>query len=256
MYYCSMTTTTSKKLKQLLTLFDTRKILFSQELQRQGFSSDLLQWYRKAGWIESFARGAYKKTNIDISLEDLISAFQNQLDINIHFGGKYCLSKYYGINHFISYSEQKANLFLNESKHKIPSWFAEMYKNQVKLIRSDFVDSNIGLSKGKNEIIIASPELAFIELLYLVPEETSVTESKEILELLPNLRPKTLQALLEDCKSIKVKRLFFYLSEKVNHSWFKYLKIDNIDLGKGVREIEKHGKFIEKYQIVVKEEEI
>ena len=80
MYYCSMTTTTSKKLKQLLTLFDTRKILFSQELLRQGFSSDLLQWYRKAGWIESFARGAYKKTNIDISLEDLISAFQNQLD--------------------------------------------------------------------------------------------------------------------------------------------------------------------------------
>lgn len=251
-----MTTTTSKKLKLLLTLFDTQKILFSQELLRQGFSSDLLQWYRKAGWIESFARGAYKKTTIDITLEDLISAFQNQLDINIHFGGKYCLSKYYGINHFISYSEQKANLFLNESKHKIPSWFAEMYKNQVKLIRSDFVDSNLGLSKSENEIIIASAELAFLELLYLVPQETSVTESKEILELLPNLRPKILQILLENCKSIKVKRLFFYLSEKVNHSWFKYLKVDNIDLGKGVREIEKNGKFIEKYQIVVKEEEI
>ena len=66
----------------------------------------------------------------------------------------------------------------------------------------------------------------------------------------------TFQVSLEKCKSLKVKKLFFYLSAKVNHSWFKYLKIDNIDLGKGIREIEKNEKFIEKYQIVVKEEEI
>ena len=44
-----MTTITSKKLKLLLSLFDTNKVLFSQELLNQGFSIDLIQWYKKAG---------------------------------------------------------------------------------------------------------------------------------------------------------------------------------------------------------------
>lgn len=117
-----MTTITSKKLKLLLTLFDTNKVLFSQELLNQGFSIDLIQWYKKAGWIVNFARGVYKKNNIDITLEDLIFAFQKQLDINVHFGGKYCLEQYYGINHFITYSNKRPTLFLTNSKHKVPNW--------------------------------------------------------------------------------------------------------------------------------------
>ena len=70
------------------------------------------------------------------------------------------------------------------------------------------------------------------------------------------MRPKLLQERLENCKSIKVKRLFLYIAEKVNHNWFKYLNAEQIDLGLGIREIEKHGQHIRKYQIVVKEEQI
>ena len=47
-----------------------------------------------------------------------------------------------------------------------------------------------------------------------------------------------------------------HYTEKVNHNWFKYLNAEQIDLGLGIREIEKHGQHIRKYQIVVKEEQI
>lgn len=251
-----MTTTTSKKLKLLLTLFDTNKVLFSQELLNQGFSIDLIQWYKKAGWIVNFARGVYKKNNIDITLEDLIFAFQKQLDINVHFGGKYCLEQYYGINHFVTYSNKRPTLFLTNSKHKVPNWVEKKFNTQIKIIHSNFITSNIGLTEDNGGLIISTKERSFMELLYLVPQETSVVEAKEILELLPNLRPKLLQELLENCKSIKVKRLFLYIAEKVNHNWFKYLNAEQIDLGLGIREIEKHGQHIRKYQIVVKEEQI
>ncbi len=45
------------------------------------------------------------------------------------------------------------------------------------------------------------------------------------------------QALLEQCQFIKVKRLFLFMEEFVGHSWLKHLKTDKIDLGKGKRNV-------------------
>ena len=38
---------------------------------------------------------------------------------------------------------------------------------------------------------------------------------------LNDLVPNQVQQLLEQCISVKVKRLFLYLAEKTNHSWFE-----------------------------------
>ena len=250
-----MTTENSKKIKLLLSLFDENKLLFSHFLLQYGFSSDLLQWYRKTGWIESYARGLYKKVNVTVSLDDLILAMQKQLNLNIFFGGKFCLRKYYGINHFSILGESKKNLFYNKSERKLPIWFKSLFKDEIIFVETNFLENNIGFNEI-NGIFVSTPERAFLEVLYMVPKETTVSEAEEILELLPNLRPKLLENLLKKCSSIKVKRLFLYLAEKVNHSWFKYIKTEIIDLGDGIREIEKNGKYVEKYKIVVKDSKI
>jgi hypothetical protein len=57
--------------------------------------------------------------------------------------------------------------------------------------------------------------------------------------------------LLEKCNSVKVKRLFLYFAELSNHSWFKRLDLSKIDLGKGVREVTKGGKYNQKYNIII-----
>ena len=71
------------------------------------------------------------------------------------------------------------------------------------------------------------------------------------MEGLNNLRPDLVQNLLENCSSIKVKRLFLYLAEKASHGWVQHIKLDKIDLGSGKRSIVKNGVYNSKYKITV-----
>lgn len=74
------------------------------------------------------------------------------------------------------------------------------------------------------------------------------------MEGLNNLRPNYIQTLLEQCSSVKVKRLFLYMAEKANHNWFNYIKIEKIDLGSGKRALLNDGVYIPKYNITVPKE--
>ena len=71
---------------------------------------------------------------------------------------------------------------------------------------------------------------------------------------LTNLRPVLVQALLEICKFVKVKRLFMYMAEKSGHKWLEDIDISKIDFGSGPRLIVKNGKMNHKYQITVPKE--
>ena len=71
---------------------------------------------------------------------------------------------------------------------------------------------------------------------------------------LVNLRPDILQKLLEGCNSIKVKRLFLYMSKKANHQWGNFLNLKTVDLGQGDRSIVKNGVYDPKFRITVPKE--
>ena len=88
----------------------------------------------------------------------------------------------------------------------------------------------------------------------MAPKFFPFTECYELMEGLSTLRPSQVQSLLEKCKSIRVKRMFLYLAEKVDHQWLHYIKTDKIDLGSGKRALVKGGVFIPKYNITVPKE--
>lgn len=71
------------------------------------------------------------------------------------------------------------------------------------------------------------------------------------MEGLNNLRPVSVQKLLQNCTSVKVKRLFLYMAEKAGHEWFSFLDTDKIDLGHGKRMITRGGSLNVKYQITI-----
>ena len=75
-----------------------------------------------------------------------------------------------------------------------------------------------------------------------------------IMEQLNTMRPDVLQVLLENIDNNKVKRLFLYMAEKINHQWFQFLKTDNIDLGKGHRTLSNNGVYNAKYMISIPKE--
>ena len=90
-----------------------------------------------------------------------------------------------------------------------------------------------------------------MECLEIAPKNFDLEEVYLIMEGLTSLNPMEVQKLLESCTSIKVKRLFLYYSEVSNHTWFKYLNIDKINLGAGKRSMVKDGIYNEKYMITV-----
>ncbi len=75
-----------------------------------------------------------------------------------------------------------------------------------------------------------------------------------VMEQLTALRPEMVQALLEQNTSVKIKRLFLYMAEKANHSWFNSLELSKIDTGSGKRQLVHVGVYDSKYQIVLPKE--
>ena len=90
--------------------------------------------------------------------------------------------------------------------------------------------------------------------MYLAPQKQDLIECYELMEGLNNLRPNIVQQLLEECSSIKVKRLFLYMAEKAQHPWVRYVEMQKIDLGKGNRSLVENGIYVSKYQITVPKE--
>jgi hypothetical protein len=72
-----------------------------------------------------------------------------------------------------------------------------------------------------------------------------------LMEGLANLSPKRLQRLLGACRSVKVKRLFFWFADRHQHAWLKKLDRKAVDLGRGKRSLVSGGKLDPTYHITV-----
>lgn len=104
------------------------------------------------------------------------------------------------------------------------------------------------------ETNISTPARAMMECLSLCPKEFSLHEAFELMEGLSTLRPNHVQKLLEECRSVKVKRLFLYFAERAGHSWFKYINQNKIEMGSGNRSLTANGVLISKYNLVLPKE--
>lgn len=247
-----MSTQNRTNLKQLLTLIPNNIIITSKYLTALGFSRDLQKRYERNNWLKRLSQGAYLKLDDKSSLNGAIFALQNQLNLSIHVAANKALNDFYGITHNIVF-DSKQQLFGYRGE-KLPKWFKNLYSNDIDFNCTTFLPNNLGITDynvGDFSIKIPTIERATLEMLYLVPEKVTINEAYQIIELLTVVKPKEFQKLLENCSSIKVKRLFLYIAEKIGHSWFKRLDLTKINLGKGVREITKGGSYNSKYNIII-----
>jgi len=241
------------KLNKLLQDIPKGSVLLSSWLMSKGYSHSLQHRYLKSNWLESIGSGAFKRKNDDLSVFGAIYALQHQNGKNIHLGGKSALSLL-GFAHYIEMSNTSLSFFA-QTGYKLPKWFKNNreWKNH-KLICSSFLPPQLGTMDydlGNFKIKISTPARAMMECLEIAPKKFDLVEAYLIMEGLTSLKPSDVQKLLEACNSVKVKRLFLYFSEVSNHTWFKYLEIDKINLGSGKRSIVKDGIYNEKYCITV-----
>lgn len=248
-----------KKLNQLLSHWGDGQVRSSKWLKANGYGSELIQKYKLSEWIEPLGSSAYKKHGDTVDWTGGIACAQNELKLPMHVGGKSAL-ELLGKAQYIML-DPKILVILGNKKELMPTWLINytwgislQYQMKRLFVNDKFGSRSYGYTTqefGKNNVIISAAERAYLEYLDEVPKKHSYEEAKDILENLTSLRSGVLQFLLENCRSLKVKRLFFHLAEKVNHPWFTKLNINKIDIGKGKRLIFKDGVWDQKYRITI-----
>lgn len=251
-----MNTEKSTKINQLLASMPSGVVMQSAWLKEQGYSLDLLKHYRNSKWLNSIGTGAMIRSGDKVGYEGAIYALQHQSGFSVHPGGRTALSLL-GRTHYLELASTKATVFGGQGE-KLPTWFKRYsWDRKIDYHQTSFLPADMGLTEVelKNfSIKVSTAERAIMECLYLVPGKQELMECYELMEGLNNIRPQSIQALLEKCQSVKVKRLFLYMAEKTKHEWFHYLDLTRINLGKGKRSIVKNGAYSAKYKITVPKE--
>jgi hypothetical protein len=243
------------KINQLIQNWPKGTIKTVSELKESGYSPQVLKIYTTSKWLTLMGRGAYKLFNDDIDWTGGVYCIQRKKESSVHVGGKTAL-ELKGFSHYVSQQKLHVELFGNESD-TLPKWFTKQaWMKNLNFYKSalfEYNNSGAFTTADVNNVIIniSSPELAILEMLYLVPKVHSFEEASLIMESLTTLRGELVQMLLEKCNSVKVKRIFLYLSEKYNHTWFNDLDKTKTYLGRGKREIVRNGMLDKKYNITV-----
>lgn len=238
------------KINQLVSQWPKGTVRTVSELKRLGYNSQLLKNYANSGWIEQYVNGIYKLKDDKVNWPGVLYGIQMRSNTTIHAGASAALE----LNGYAHYLKRNHVFLFGSTDENFGNWLRKLenvtlkrtnefdYKNEKVISRYD---------AGGFEIKISSPELAILEMLYLVPVHQSFDEAYLIMEGLATLRPKLLQELLEECNSVKIKRLFLWMAHNQGHSWLKELDLSRIQVGKGKRVIVKGGLLDAKYNITV-----
>lgn len=253
-----MTSETGSKINQLLKKWPSGTVAVLRWLEKQGVYQQLVHEYEKTSWLRRVGQGAYAKSADKIDWPGGLFALQQQVGLPVHAGGKTALQMQ-GYAHFLPLGKGAAVSLFGPPDTKLPAWFRQYrWAAKVRYTTTSLFagDAAAGLTKremGTFSIRVSTPERAMMEVLYFVPGEESYEGARLLMEGLTTLRPRLVQALLEHCASVKVKRLFMVLAEGCRHAWVTKLDLSKVDFGKGKRMLARGGRFDPKYNISVPE---
>jgi hypothetical protein len=228
----------------------------SRWLKTRGAYQQLLHQYEQSGWMQRIGQGAYVRAGDTVKWSGGLYALQEQLKLPVHGGAKTALQMQ-GYAHFLPMGEGGTVFLFGAPSTRLPSWFRQCdWGSALRFITTKLFadDPDLGLTKkdlATYAVTVSAPERAIMEVLYLMPMEGSFEEAGLLMEGLTTLRPRLVQSLLEQCKSVKVKRLFMFLAEACNHAWVKKMDLSKVNFGQGKRMIVKGGRLDAKYNITV-----
>lgn len=265
-----------QKLKPLLQAVPPGFLVDSPWLRRNGVSRQSVSAYVKQGWLERLAQGVYRRPfGPSQTPEDtyewkipLLSA-QWIMGYQFHVGGSTALSLH-GHTHYLGLGrDQSVHLYGTD----IPAWLPRLrvdghfVRHGTTLFGADATgveNTAFSLAKGQGDepalspwrwpVRMSSPERAILEALDELPAHDSFHTLDAAFESLVNLRPKLLTDLLQRCRSVKVKRLFFVYADKHRHAWRRHVDSGSLNLGRGDRALAPGGRLHPAYRVTVPDE--
>jgi hypothetical protein len=244
------------KINQILTEWIPGDVHSLRWFEERDVSQNVAYEYYKRGVLEKLGPGIYSRKGEKAKWAGGVRLLQEELGKTIYVAGRTAL-ELQGHAHYILLGNRPVVYLTSYKKEKIPKWFTEIdFSCEFKFSTSTLFSNEMELSKYKEEsglsFKLSCRELAILELISILDFDNSFETAENYLNGLSTIRPDLLQRLLVNCNSVKVKRVFLYLSEKLNLPYFKKLKLDKIDLGKGKRQvIVENAQLDKKYQITV-----
>ena len=257
----------------------------------KGYSSGLRRRYVDSGWLQPITRGVFRHPSyvlghgdalVPLRWQHVVVSLQSVMERMILVGGRTAL-ELDGLAHYLSSTgHREVHLYGYEPA---PSWLSKLpietpfvYHNAKKLFPDEPIslavenvastpDSEIDsklistrgsltttyFGEGNWPIVSSTRERAILELLDDLPDNETFHQVDMFMEGLVHISPKRMSQLLRQCRSIKVKRLFFWFSERHGHPWLEWLDRTGANLGHGKRMLFKGGKLDPKYKITVPE---
>lgn len=278
-----MTMQKRDKLKSLEETVPEGLIVSAGWLTDHGYSSSLRSQYLKAGWLDQPTRGIYRRPRGDLRWEHVVISLQTLLEFPVVVGGRTAL-EIQGFAHFLSQEQREIHLY---GKTPLPGWMNKLplkqrfiFHNSERLFRNDPITrglTSLNWNAKRDEttsndpihghtfdrlewgqwdwpLTVSTPERALFELLDELPKNESFHLVDKLVEGLASLSPRRIQKLLADCRSIKVKRLFFFFADRHQPAWLKRIDRESVDLGTGDRMLVRGGRLDPVYRITVPED--
>lgn len=249
-------------------------------LGKRGYYRQLLDQYVSSGWLESPARGVYRRPGPPLKWQHAVASLQNLLGLPVYVGGLTAL-EIQGYGHFVRMGGiMTVHLY---SLVALPSWVTKLPLKDEFVIHRRRLFSEVNDDLGSAPVNVArdigapterlriglkaivwgeydwpitysTPERAYLEVLDDIVAPELIGHANLVMQGLTTLSPRRLKRLLAACRSVKVKRLFFALAERNNHQWLRELDPKDFDLGKGKRHLAPGGKLHPKYLITLPED--
>ena len=253
-------------------------------LAAQGYSGVLVSKYAAAGWLARPVRGIFMRPGCNLRWQAVIVSLQNTLGRPLSIGGLSALEMQ-GRAHFI-YPQMPARIYLHGAVPP-PPWlsrlaldkefifrpagrlFAPAARYQGKPVRRFWDAKNerfypeaepaagairtVGWSEKGFPLQVSMPERAMLEVLDEAPARYRLDDADVLIDGLSNMNPQLLQGLLEDCTSVKVKRLALWFVERHWPRLLDHIDTGRISLGSGNRHLAAGGFLDRKYKITMPE---
>ena len=249
-----MSLDSQSKLNRLLKIGKKNGLFFSDWLNNNGYSDQLVRKYRQSGWLSALDKGVMYRTGDILSSFVALSCYNEQLNKQVRIAAHSAL-ELFGFNHYVPMG--KPSLMVASDNSNVPKWMlSDSFDRKLRhfCTKMIIVPYTSTIQVEGVDVLVSSPEQAFMECLLLAPEQYDYMDLYYIMEQLTSLRADVVQVLLENISNKRVKRLFLYMGEKANHYWFDMLDIDKIDLGTSKQKLVDNGTYISKYKITVPKE--
>ena len=242
------------KLNQLLMSATKNGLFFSDWLRKNGYSDQLISKYRKSGWLTTLDKGVMYRTGDSLSSFAALSCYNTQLNKKVRVAAHSAL-ELFGYNHYVPMG--KPLLMVAYPNSTTPKWMSnDSFDKTIKPFSTKMIDTpqTSTIRIDGVDVLVSSPEQAFMECLLLTPEQYNYMDLYYIMEHLTSLRAEVVQTLLENIKNQRVKRVFLYMAEKAGHYWFDMLNLDKINIGTSKQKLVENGTYINKYKITMPKE--